>query len=205
MARKPADLPTAVLTDRLSDAFAFAERAHRSQRRKGSGVPYVAHLMSVCALVLEYGGDEDLAIAALLHDAVEDQGGMAMATTIRQRYGERVADIVVACSDAHEVPKPPWRARKDAYIAAIPEKSDDAVLVSMADKLHNASTIVMDHRTIGSAVWERFTGRQEGTLWYYRALADAFHARAPGPLSDRLSEMVDTLEREAAPLQATDP
>ncbi|MEM8853554.1 MAG: HD domain-containing protein [Pseudomonadota bacterium] len=187
-----------MLTDRFCDAFAFAERAHRAQRRKGSGVPYVAHLMSVCALVLEYGGDEDLAIAALLHDAVEDQGGMEMSQTIRDRFGDRVADIVNACSDAHTAPKPPWRARKEAYIAAIPHKSDDAVLVSMADKLHNAGTIVADHRTIGDEIWERFTGRREGTLWYYRALAEAFHARAPGPLSDRLCEMVTTLERHAA-------
>lgn len=185
------------LSNRFGAALQFAESCHRQQTRKGSGVPYVAHLLAVTALVLEHGGDEDQAIAALLHDAVEDQGGLEMADRIRLRFGERVAAIVLACTDCVVTPKPPWRARKEAYIATLPDKPDDAILVTLADKTHDALAIAEDRRTVGETVWERFTGGHEGTVWYYRTLADALSARAPGPLADRLQRAVAELEAPA--------
>ncbi|MEE4188977.1 MAG: HD domain-containing protein [Roseobacter sp.] len=184
-----------MLTDRFDDAFGFAASAHRSQSRKVSGVPYIAHLMSVSALTLEYGGDEDCAIAALLHDAVEDQGGMAMAETIGARFGSRVRGIVLECSDrTSNNDNAPWRTRKERYIAQIMTKSDDAILVTSCDKLHNASSIVADMDVLGTRVFDRFRGKRDGTLWYYRALADALSTRAPGPLNTRLSAVVSHLE-----------
>ena len=187
-----------MLTDRFAQALVFAEGAHREQRRKGTAIPYVAHLMAVASLVLEYGGDEDQAIAALLHDAVEDQGGAAMASEIRARFGERVAAMVLACTDADVVPKPPWRARKEAYLAHLDEVPGEALLISMADKLHNATAILTDLGTVGPAVWERFKGGRDGTLWYYRSLADAYLRLAPGPLAGRIDTVVRTMETAAA-------
>ena len=188
---------TDLLTDRFGEALVFAERAHRSQTRKGTPIPYVSHLMAVASLVLDYGGDEDQAIAALLHDVVEDQGGATMAAEIRARFNDRVADIVLACSDTDAIPKPPWRDRKETYIASVSHKSPDAILVTMADKLHNATAILEDHREIGDAIWTRFTGGRDGTLWYYRSLADALAERRPGPLAHRLSRTVALLEASA--------
>ena len=186
-----------LLTDRFGEALTFAERAHRTQTRKGTDIPYVSHLMAVAAVVLEHGGDEDQAIAALLHDVVEDQGGAAIAREIRVRFNDRVADIVLACTDTDAVPKPPWRARKEAYIASVETKHADALLVTLADKLHNAIAILEDHRRIGDAIWSRFTGGRDGTLWYYRALAAALARRRPGPLADRLLRTVAELEAAA--------
>lgn len=183
-----------MLTHRFDDALAYASGLHRDQRRKGSDVPYIAHLLSVSALVIEYGGDEDQAIGALLHDAVEDQGGLQRAAEIEARYGARVARIVLDCSDAETTPKPPWRDRKEAYLAGIAAKSDDAVLVTACDKLHNATAILEDLRQIGAEVFTRFTGRRDGTLWYYRGLAEALGARLPGPLTDRLGSTVRQIE-----------
>jgi hypothetical protein len=144
---------TQLLTDRFGEALVYAERAHRAQTRKGTTIPYVAHLLAVASLVLEHGGGEDQAIAALLHDVVEDQGGAAAAAEIRARFGDRVADIVLACTDTEATPKPPWRARKEAYVASVAGKSDDAILVTAADKLHNASAILEDYRVLGEALW----------------------------------------------------
>ncbi len=141
-----------MLTHRFDGALAFASDAHRSQTRKGSGVPYIAHLMSVSALVIEHGGDEDRAIAALLHDAVEDQGGAEMAARIEARFGARVARIVQECSDSEGDPKPEWQVRKTRYIAGIATKSDEACLVTSADKLHNARSILADYLEIGEAL-----------------------------------------------------
>jgi (p)ppGpp synthase/HD superfamily hydrolase len=190
---------THLLTDRFGEALAFAERAHRAQVRKGTTIPYVAHLLAVASLVLEHGGGEDQAIAALLHDVVEDQGGAAAAAEIRARFGDRVADIVLACTDTEATPKPPWRARKEAYVASVAGKTDDAILVTACDKLHNATAILEDYRVLGEALWPRFTGGREGTLWYYRALADAIAARSSGRLSLRLARAVEDLEAVAAP------
>lgn len=189
-----------MLTDRFDDALSYASRLHRAQCRKGSGVPYVSHLISVAALVLEYGGDEDQAIGGLLHDAVEDQGGPTALADITSRFGPRVAAIVTACSDNDGHDKAPWEERKRAYLAGIASKSDDAVLVTTCDKLHNATTIVEDLRRVGVSVFDRFTARREGTLWYYRELARTLAIRAPGPLTERLTRSVDELHSLAESL-----
>jgi GTP pyrophosphokinase len=184
-----------VLSPRFEDALVYATRLHANQRRKGSGIPYVAHLLAVCAIVLEYGGGEDEAIAALLHDAVEDQGGPRTREEIRRRFGEAVVAIVDACSDTDEVPKPPWLARKEAYIARIAAEPAPARLVSAADKLHNARSILKDYREIGDAVWDRFHGGREGTLWYYSALVEAFRSAdvEHSALIDELARVVDEI------------
>ena len=152
-----------MLTDRYSDAFRYAHELHRTQRRKGTTVPYISHLMAVSSLVLEHGGNEDQAIAGLLHDAAEDQGGRATLANIRDRFGNIVADIVADCTDAWADPKPPWRARKEAYLAALPGKPATSLLVSLADKTHNAEAILQDFRVEGEHLWSRFSGGQEGT------------------------------------------
>jgi (p)ppGpp synthase/HD superfamily hydrolase len=163
-----------MLTDRYREALGFAFDLHRAQSRKGSGIPYVAHLIGVSSLALEHGADEDEAIAALLHDAVEDQGGPPTLAAIRTRFGDRVAAIVAGCTDADSVPKPPWRERKERYLAHLVSASSSVVLVSSCDKLFNARSIVADLRRFGPAVWDRFTGGRDGSLWYYRSLAAIF-------------------------------
>lgn len=183
---------------RFEDALGYAARLHREQVRKGSGVPYVTHLLAVAAIVGEQGGSEDEVIAALLHDAVEDQGGQARLDDICARYGDAVAEIVWGCTDADTIPKPPWRERKEIYVAHLAEASASIRLVSSADKLHNARSILADLRVLGPALWDRFTGGREGTLWYYRALADAFLRLRPGPLADELARTVGEIERLAA-------
>lgn len=188
---------TPFLTDRFDDALAYASRLHRAQTRKGTGIPYVSHLLAVAAIALENGADEDQAIAALLHDAVEDQGGLARLEAIRARYGEGVAQIVADCTDAHEEPKPAWHPRKEAYIAGLAHKPPRSLAVSLADKTHNASAINTDLRSAGEAVWSRFTGGKGGTLWYYRALANAFRAHAPGIAAERFAREVDEMEELA--------
>ncbi len=193
------DAPSApFITDRFDDALAYASRLHRSQARKGNGVPYVSHLLAVAAIALENGADEDQAIAALLHDAVEDQGGLAQLEVIRGRFGEDVAAMVADCTDAHEEPKPAWRPRKEAYIASLAYKPARSLPVSLADKTHNAAAINADLRAVGEGVWSRFTGGKGGTLWYYRALANAFRAHAPGIAAQRFAREVDEMEEMAA-------
>ncbi|MEM1426197.1 MAG: HD domain-containing protein [Cyanobacteria bacterium P01_H01_bin.130] len=168
------------LSNRFSEALVFAEQLHRNQARKGSGAPYMAHLLGVSSLVLEAGGDEDEAIAALLHDAVEDQGGLPTRDRIQDQFGDRVAGIVMACSDSTGTgPKPPWRDRKERYIAHLRTAPPSVRLVSMADKLYNLRSIVRDYRLMGDALWERFRGRRDGTLWYYRTLRDVFGVEHP--------------------------
>jgi (p)ppGpp synthase/HD superfamily hydrolase len=184
---------TQPLTARFTDALSVACELHRTQSRKGTQTPYVAHLLGVASLALEHGADEDEAIAALLHDAVEDQGGASTAAMIHARFGERVAAIVLDCTDTDAVPKPPWRPRKEAYVAHIREASASARLVSACDKLHNVRTLVTDYREIGEALWARFTGGRE-TLWYYRALVDAFASHGRDRLVDELDLAVTELE-----------
>jgi (p)ppGpp synthase/HD superfamily hydrolase len=164
------------LGDRFSEALVYAAAVHGGQARKGSGVPYLAHLLGVASIVLDYGGSEDEAIAALLHDAVEDQGGAPRLAEIRERFGEAVAGIVEGCTDTDVTPKPPWRARKEAYLAHLPGAPPSVLLVSAADKLHNARTILLDSRTVGAGVFERFKGGRDGTLWYYRSLVGIYRA-----------------------------
>jgi GTP pyrophosphokinase len=148
-----------ILTERFEEALAFAARLHNAQVRKGTGIPYVSHLLAVASIALEHGADEDEAIAALLHDAVEDQGGDTARQEIRRRFGERVAAIVDGCTDAETTPKPPWRERKERYVAHVADAPPSVRLVSAADKLHNARAILADLRATGDAVWGRFKGR----------------------------------------------
>ncbi len=176
----------------LSEAIDFALDIHATQMRKGTDTPYVSHLLGVASLVLEHGGDQEQAIAAMLHDAVEDQGAH-QEPVIRARFGDRVADIVLGCTDADTLPKPPWRARKEAYIRHLADASVDVLLVSCADKVHNARAIASDLRTHGLAVFDRFTGGRDGTLWYYSALSNVFSDRLQNPLSRELAELVGPL------------
>jgi len=171
------------LTDRFVSALQFAHDVHRSQIRKDTTIPYVSHLLSVAGLVLESGGDEDLAIAGLLHDAVEDAeeiSGEEMSVLIRSKFGNRVADIVDGCSDAKSSPggnKPPWRSRKEAYIKHLRSASDDVLRVSIADKVHNARSIATDQDRFGAVVWTRFTSTSEESRWYYTSLRDIYKER----------------------------
>ncbi len=182
-----------MLTERFDEALAYASRIHRSQKRKGTSIPYVSHLLAVASLTLEYGGNEDQAIAALLHDAVEDQGGLERLADIKIRFGSAVARIVSDCTDAWEEPKPPWRARKEAYLASLETKPDSSLLVSLADKTHNARAIVSDRRHQGESVWNRFNQDRQSIVWYYRELAETFAARIPGELADELRRMTNAM------------
>jgi HD domain len=185
------------LGGRFVGAVEDASRYHAGQLRKGTQIPYLAHLLSVAALVLEDGGSENEAIAALLHDAVEDAGGKPTLEEIRERFGDEVAMIVEACSDTDVVPKPPWRKRKEDYLAHLAdEKTPPGVLrVSLADKLHNARAILSDYRRIGDTLWSRFNTKSGGDqVWYYRSLADIFLSRWPGALSRELDHVVSELE-----------
>lgn len=165
------------LGPRFNEAFAYASEKHATQTRKGPAeIPYIAHLMSTAALVLEAGGTETQAIAALLHDAAEDQGGERTLTEIENSFGADVAQIVRACSDTLADPNPAWRERKEAYITHLGTASEEALLVSLADKVHNARSIVSDHRVEGPAVWARFKADSD-QRWYYDALAKAFRER----------------------------
>ena len=183
------------LSSRFSDALTFAHQLHAAQTRKGTNVPYISHLMAVAAIVIENGGSEDQAIAALLHDAVEDQGGQPTLEKIRERFGSKVADIVQGCTDADVIPKPPWRERKTAYIAHIRTAPAEVRLVSAADKLHNARSILNDYRSLKEDLWRRFNGGREGTLWYYRSLVNAFREAGSTPVVEELDRVVSELER----------
>ena len=183
-----------MLSSQFENAFNFAVQLHASQIRKGSGTPYISHLMAVTALVLEDGGDEDQAIAALLHDAVEDQGGKRTLQEIRRRFGDRVALIVEACSDSFITPKPPWRKRKETYISHLQIAPKEVRRVSLADKLHNAQSILRDLRQEGETVWQRFNGGKEGTLWYYTSLVDIFQQIDDSPMVDELSRIVREIQ-----------
>jgi len=184
-------------TDRFDRAFLLAHEVHRGQKRKQTPIPYITHLMAVASLVGTHGGDEDQVIAALLHDAVED--GITDFPDIRERihngFGQRVLDIVNACTDADTHPKPPWQERKQAYIDHLREAPDGGqLLVSLSDKVHNAQSIVMDLELVGEVVWTRFKASREESLWYYQNLAEIFQARIPSPLSNELSRLVVCME-----------
>jgi (p)ppGpp synthase/HD superfamily hydrolase len=188
------------LTPRFDDAVTEARRLHGGQRRKGTDIPYVAHLLSVSAIVLEDGGSEDEAIAGLLHDVIEDVPVDGTEQFIRERFGDRVADIVSACSDSTTFPKPPWRERKEGYLAHLESAPPEVLRVSLADKLHNARAILYDLRAVGDSVWARFTvASAADQLWYYRALSEVFRRRAPGPLADELQRVVDEIEALSGP------
>ena len=182
------------LSTRFEEALVFATQLHAGQTRKGTTIPYISHLLAVTAIVLEHGGDEDEAIAALLHDSIEDQGGASTREEIRRRFGDRVVEIVDGCTDTDVMPKPPWRVRKEAYITHISVASAPVRLVSAADKLHNARTVLEDYRIVGEALWKRFNGGKEGTLWYYRAAVDALRKTGATPLIEELDRVVSEIE-----------
>ena len=166
------------LSPLFEEALQFALAAHKNQLRKGTQVPYVSHLLAVASIVLDYGGDEDEAIAALLHDSVEDCG--VDLEEIRMRFGDKVSNIVSACSDSFErnpSKKAPWQERKEAYLRHLQTAPPPVLRVSAADKLHNARSIVKDYREIGDEVWKRFKAGGSQTLWYYEALVRIFTAR----------------------------
>jgi len=183
------------LGPRLQRAFRYAARKHAGQTRKQSAVPYLSHLMAVASLVLEGGGDEDLAIAALLHDVVEDCGGLTRLREIRKEFGPRVAKIVEGCTDSFVQPKPEWMERKRNYVREVKHADRETRLVSASDKLHNVRTILADYRQDGEAIWQRFNGRRDGTLWYYRALSDEYQRRNANRITRELEIAVKELER----------
>ena len=190
------------LTPRFEEALVFAARLHGGDVRKGTTIPYVSHVLGVASIALEHGANEDEAIAALLHDTVEDAKGdpEAVRTEIRRRFGTAVLEIVDGCTDSRTRPKPPFRERKERYIADLPDVSSSTRLVSASDKLHNARAILSDYRVIGEALWARFNGGRSGTLWYYRALADTFRTLGPGRLAEELDRVVSEIEQLAGPL-----
>jgi len=182
------------LSSRFADALAYAAQLHAAQFRKGTKIPYVAHLLSVTALVLESGGNENQAIAAVLHDAVEDQGGAATAAAIRERFGDEVTELVLACTDTDESPKPPWQARKQHYLDHLSHSPPAAFIICGADKLHNITSILHDYEQLGTALWSRFGGGREGTLWYFRELVKLLDDRMPRAMHTRLAGTMARLE-----------
>ena len=178
-------------------ALLYAARLHADQLRKGKTVPYIGHLLGVAAIVIEQGGSEEEAIAALLHDAVEDQGGEPRLEEIRRVFGENVAAIVAGCTDSFAIPRPPWRQRKEEYVKKILDQSPSVHLVSCADKLYNSRTILEDVRQFGVETMARFNGGREGILWYYRALVNKYREMGSTPCVDELERVVIELERLA--------
>lgn len=182
---------------RLGEAIAFAAAKHGGQARKGTRIPYISHPLAVASLVLEHGGGEDEAIAALLHDVAEDCGGQKALDGIRERFGEKVAAIVEGCTDTLESPRPAWKQRKVKYIAHLGGASESVRLVAAADKLHNARSILRDFRSLGDGVWARFTAPREGVLWYYRAVTAALTSRGSSELIEELDRTVTEIARLA--------
>ncbi len=194
-ASKRSSLKPPVLGVRLQRAFRYAAEKHDGQTRKQTAVPYLSHLMAVASLVLEAGGDEDMAIAALLHDVVEDCGGMPRLREVKKQFGARVAKIVEGCTDSFGEPKAEWIDRKKDCLREVRHADVDTRLVSASDKLHNVRTILSDYRKDGDAIWSRFSGKKEGTLWYYRALSDEYGRRSPNRITRELQIVVAELER----------
>jgi (p)ppGpp synthase/HD superfamily hydrolase len=188
--------PLLMLTPRFSQALVYAVEAHDGQTRKGTSIPYVAHVLAVASLALENGANEDEAIAALLHDVVEDCGGLPRLADLRERFGESVASIVMGCTDSTETPKPPWKERKQAYIHHLDAASPSALLVSACDKLHNVRSLLVSVRNDGDAGWSRFKGGKDGTLWYYRAVLDGLKRCGTSPrLMHELEISLEELHR----------
>jgi (p)ppGpp synthase/HD superfamily hydrolase len=186
---------------RIVEAFAFTYELHRAQIRKGSHVPYITHLMGVAAIVGRHGGDEEQFIAALLHDAVEDQGGIETLELIRQKFGDKVAEYVSGCTDSDTTPKPPWEERKEKFIQSTRTASPRQKLIVAADKLHNAKSIISDLGERGNAVWKMFKGGRENTLWYYGEMVLALSHNWSHALLRELADAVDLLHRRAADLE----
>ncbi|MGO4442275.1 HD domain-containing protein [Mycobacterium sp. 2YAF39] len=188
---------TPTLTGQFSKALGYAELKHHNQVRKGGHIPYIGHLLSVASLVINDGGSEDQAIAALLHDTVEDQGGPPTLDEIRKNFGDEVARIVDECSDTDEVPKPPWLQRKQNYINHLADVGQDTLLVSVADKLDNARSMLRDYHEHGAQLWERFNRKNpQDHLWYYGELLAAYRKRGLDSwMVNELGRVVDELKR----------
>jgi (p)ppGpp synthase/HD superfamily hydrolase len=184
------------LTSRFDDAFKYAHEVHATQLRKGSGSPYISHLMGVTSIVLDDGGGEDEAIAALLHDAAEDHGGRPQLEQIRARFGDAVAKIVEDCTDSWSEPKEPWIERKQAYIQHARHLTGPSLRVSAADKVHNAYAILRDLRNIGERVFERFHATPDDVVAYYESLVRAYREAGGGLLVDELDRIVRGIQRE---------
>ncbi|GAB6178809.1 hypothetical protein JCM14036_01280 [Desulfotomaculum defluvii] len=195
---------SSILTERFTNALVYASRLHANQVRKLTikereelgikEIPYIGHLLAVTSIVIEDGGSEDEVIAALLHDAVEDQGGLDTLSNIKSLFGDGVASIVLACSDTSESPKPPWRQRKERYLAHL-EQSDLSLRVSLADKIHNVKSILRDQKRYGDVIWERFNCTRDECLWYYTELSKVFLKKMPGILSTDFSSLVVELRQ----------
>ncbi|NER27599.1 MAG: HD domain-containing protein [Symploca sp. SIO1C4] len=190
----PTFTQTPQLSTRFEAALVYTTRLHANQVRKGSGVPYISHLLSVAALVLEDGGDEDEAIAALLHDAIEDQGGAKTREEICQLFGQRVVSIVDGCTEYATLPKPPWKERKLNYLEKMRLAPPEVRRVSLADKIHNARSILADWQREGEQVWQKFTGGREGTLWFYRSLLEVYLQQGSDFLTQELARLISQLE-----------
>jgi (p)ppGpp synthase/HD superfamily hydrolase len=191
------------LTPRFSAALNLALELHHNQRRKGTEIPYMSHPLAVSALVLEYGGDEEEAVAALLHDAVEDGGGQPTLERIRENFGGRVAEIVDGCSDTSGQSctcGPDWYHHKQSYLSRLQQAPEPVRLVLGADKLHNLTAILHDYRCVGDGLWERFKGGRDGVLWYYSSLSEMFMRHGPRAIGDELKRNLESLEREVGVL-----
>jgi (p)ppGpp synthase/HD superfamily hydrolase len=186
----------APFTSRLDEAFAYAHAVHADQARKVTGTPYVGHLIGVSSIVIDDGGSEDEAIAALLHDAAEDFGGRGRLEDIRTRFGDAVAKIVEDCTDAWTQPKAPWAERKMKYVEHARTLGPSSLRVSAADKVHNGYAILRGLRTMGERVWERFNAGPDDILAYYQSLVRAYREAGGGPLVDELDRIVKGIERE---------
>ena len=184
------------LSPQFEKALIYATRIHGGKLRKKTRIPYIGHILGVAAIAMEYGANETEAIAALLHDAVEDGGGPRRLRDIERKFGKKVARIVEGCTDTLQTPKPPWRERKENYIAHLKRASASTRLVSAADKLHNARAILHNLRYEGDNVWSRFTGK-EGALWYYRSLVSAFREHGSNELIEELDRVVTKIEELA--------
>jgi GTP pyrophosphokinase len=184
------------LSERFVEAVRYAMEAHKEQPRKGTEIPYISHLIAVASFVIDDGGDEDAAIAALLHDAPEDQGGRERLEDIRKRFGDKVAHIVEACTDSWTQPKEPWIERKRAYVEHAKTLDRETLRVSAADKVHNAYCILRDYRSVGDQVWTRFKASPDDILDYYDGLVRAYHKAGGGHLVDELERVVRGIKRE---------
>jgi GTP pyrophosphokinase len=185
-----------VLGERFETAVRYAMTAHHGQSRKGTDTPYMSHLLGVASIVLDGGGDEDDAIAALLHDVAEDHGGRQRLDDVRSRFGDKVARIVEACTDSWTTPKEPWIERKTRYVDHARHLAADELRVSAADKVHNAWSILRDLRSVGDHTWNRFNAKPDDVMWYYQSLVRAFREAGGGPLVEELARIVRGIERE---------
>lgn len=182
-----------VFSERFNNALVLAARLHQKQYRKLDNTPYIGHLLGVASIVIEMGGSEDEAIAALLHDAIEDQGGGQTRQLIEKEFGLSVRLWVDECSDTDQIPKPPWKARKEAYLAHLAQASDSARMISAADKLHNLRSLIRSYQRDGEAIWSSFNGKKNGTLWYYEEIIKVLKTKGPEELALLLEESFQKL------------